>query len=95
MTQNQLNLLHYWQMNGDVGGFVATTGTAIEDRDAVNNDHLVASSASAITFVDVGTDPNTCSIFLDSSCWSNSSGTGKVYDAWLERSQNSRQHQPH
>jgi hypothetical protein len=66
MTQNQLNLLHYWQMNGDVGSFVATTGTAIEDRDAVNNDHLVASSASAITFVDVGTDPNNVILKINS-----------------------------
>lgn len=58
MTQTQANLLHYWQMNGEVGTTVADTGGGIEDRDAVNNDDLDASAVSAITFIDPGSSGN-------------------------------------
>ena len=54
MTQTQANLIHYWQMNGDVGAAV----TSIADRTAGVTAPLTPGGTGAVNYADVGTDPN-------------------------------------
>lgn len=54
MTQTQANLIHYWQMNGDVGAAV----TSIADRTAAVTAPLTPGGTGGVTYADVGTDPN-------------------------------------
>ena len=54
MTQTQTNLIHYWQMNGDVGGAVTT----IADRTAGVSADLTDTGAGGCTYIDPGSAGN-------------------------------------